>query len=312
MSTLRERAEEYLAMRRALGFSLTTFGQRLMSFVGYLEAKGSSVLTAELAVSWATDASRSTDEVTWSRRLMVVRIFARHLRAFDPATEIPPEDILPHHNRRVTPYLYTPAEISALMDATDGLRPPLRALTYRTLIGLLAATGMRTGEACALDRPDVDLDDGILTIRATKFQKYRRVPVHPTTVAALRHYAAGRDRLCRSVDTPAFLVSTRGTRLDRRNLKYTFHPLLEAANIRTLPDRRRPRLADLRHLFAVSTLLDRYRDGEDVQPRLPLLSTYLGHVDPKATYWYLTGTPELMVQVSARLDAAFGEPMGPP
>jgi integrase/recombinase XerD len=311
VSTIRERAEEYLAMRRALGFSLTTFGRRLMSFVGYLEARGSNVLTTELAVSWATETPRSTDEVTWSRRLMVVRSFARHLQALDPATEIPPEDILPHHYRRVTPYLYTSTEISALMNATDGLRPPLRALTYRTLIGLLATTGMRTGEACGLDRPDVDLDDGILTIRATKYQKYRRVPVHPSTVAVLRDYAAARDRLCRSVNTPAFLVSTRGTRLDRGNLKYTFHPLLEAANIRPLPGRRRPRLHDLRHTFAVSTLLDWYRDGEDVQPRLPLLSTYLGHVDPKATYWYLTGTPELLARVSARLDAAFGEPSGP-
>jgi integrase/recombinase XerD len=307
MSTVRERAEDYLAMRRALGFSLTTFGQRLMSFVGYLEARGSNVLTTELAVSWATETPRSTDEVTWSRRLMVVRTFARHLQALDPATEIPPEDILPHHYRRVTPYLYTPAEVAALMDATDRLRPLLRAITYRTLIGLLATTGMRTGEACGLDRPDVDLDNGILTIRGAKYQKYRRVPVHPTTVAALRDYAATRDRLCRNVNTPAFLVSTRGTRLDCRNLKYTFHPLLEAANIHPLPGRRRPRLHDLRHTFAVSTLVDWYRGGEDVQARLPLLSTYLGHVDPKATYWYLTGTPELLARVSARLDAAFEE-----
>jgi integrase len=194
------------------------------------------------------------------------------------------------------------------MDATDRLRPPLRALTYRTLIGLLAATGMRTGEACGLDRPDVDLDDGILTIRGTKYQKYRRVPVHPTTVAALRDYAAARDRLCSSVNTSAFLISTRGTRLDRGNLKYTFHPLLEAANIRPLPGRRRPRLHDFRHMFAVSTLLDWYRDDKDVQPRLPLLSTYLGHVDPEATYWYLTGSPELLALVSARLDATLAEP----
>jgi integrase/recombinase XerD len=208
MTTIRQHAEQYLAMRRALGFKLTTFGQRLLSFVSYLESRGQHVVTTEAAVAWAVDTPRGTDQVHWSRRLMVVRIFARHLAALDPAHEIPPEDILPHHYRRITPHLFTPDQITALLDATDALRPALRALTYRTLIGLLAVTGMRDGEAFQLDRADVDLDDGMLTIQDSKFGKSRQVPIHDTTVAALRRYAQRRDEICPTPKAPAFFVST--------------------------------------------------------------------------------------------------------
>jgi integrase/recombinase XerD len=305
VNTIRQHAEEYLAMRRALGFKLTTFGQKLLSFVGYLEQHGASVITTEAAVAWATATARSTDQVHWSRRLMVVRIFARHLAVLDPATEVPGADILPHHYRRITPHLYTPSEIAALLDAADALRPPLRALTYRTLIALLAVTGLRTGEACRLDRDDVDLDDRVLTVRDSKFGKSRQIPVHASTVAALREYDEARDRLCSAVRTPAFLISTRGTRLDEHNLPHTFAALVGSAGIHTPHRARRPRLHDLRHSFATATLLDWYRDGGDVPARLPLLTTYLGHADPKSTYWYLTGSPELLALAAARLEHAF-------
>lgn len=306
MSTIRQHAEQYLAMRRALGFKLTTFGQRLLSFVSYLEAQGHHVVTTEAALAWATGTLRSSDQVHWSRRLMVVRIFARHLAALDPATEIPAEDILPHHYRRITPHLFTPAEITALLDAADMLRPPLRALTYRTLIGLLMVSGLRTGEACRLDRADVDLDDGMLTIRDSKFGKSRLVPIHATTVTALHHYGQCRDELCPAPKTSAFLVSTRGTRLDP-NISKTFAVLVDAAGITAPRGQRPPRLHDLRHSFTTATLLDWYRDGVEVQARLPQLSTYLGHADPKSTYWYLTGAPELLALAAARLEHAFGD-----
>jgi len=306
MSTVRQHAERYLAMRRALGFKLTTFGQRLLSFVAYLEARGQNVLTTEAAVAWATGTPRSADQIHWSRRLMVVRIFARHLAALDPATEIPAEDILPRHYRRITPHLFTPTEITALLDAADALRPTLRALTYRTLIGLLMVSGLRTGEACRLDRPDVDLDEGLLTVRDSKFGKSRQVPLHATTVAALHHYGQCRDELCATPRTPGFFVSTRGTRLDP-NISKTFAVLVDAAGIIVPVGRRQPRLHDLRHSFTTATLLDWYRDGVDVQARLPQLSTYLGHADPKSTYWYLTGSPELLALAAARLEHAFGE-----
>lgn len=304
MSTVREHAEAYLAMRRRLGFKLTTFGQRLMRFVDWLEDHELTQVTTEAAVAWATHTPRSHDEVHWSRRLMVVRIFARHLAVLDPATQVPPADILARHYRRVTPHLYTAEQTTALMAAAGTLTPWWLAVNWRTLIGLLAVTGLRTGEACRLDRNDVDLVEGLLTVWDSKFGKSRQVPMHPSTTAALRGYARLRDRSGPEPRTVAFLVSTRGTRLDEHNLSKIFARLVQAANIPAAAGGRRPRLHDFRHSLATATLLEWYQQGADVTARIPLLSTYLGHADPKSTYWYLTGTPQLLALAAARLDHA--------
>jgi len=314
VSTIREHAEQYLAMRRALGFKLTTFGTRLLGFVAYLEARNLAVITTDAALGWAMTTPRSSDQVHWSRRIMVARIFARHMAVLDPATEIPPVDVLPHHYRRVTPHLFTDAQITALLDATSSLRPALRARTWHTLIGLLAVSGLRVGEACRLD--DTDLADdrdlaggvgagGLLTIRNSKHGKSRQVPIQASTVAALRDYQHDRDRVFPAPGTPALLVSTRGTRLDA-NITRTFAVLVRAVGITTPAGQRPPRLADFRHSFCTATLLDWYRDGADVQARMPGLSTFLGHADPKSTYWYLTGTPQLLALAAARLECMFG------
>jgi integrase/recombinase XerD len=306
MTALRQAAEEYLAMRRALGFKLTTQGRQLMSFIEFCEARGAERITTELALAWATQTSRgSSDEVYQSRRLMVVRIFARHLAALDPATEVPPEDMLPHHYRRIAPYLYSPGEITALMAAAGRLTPPLRAATWQTLIGLLAVTGMRQSEARHLDRDQVDLNAGVLTIADSKFGKARQLFLHPTAVAALRRYQRRRDRWCPAPADPSFFISTRGTRLNTHTITHAFAGLLDDAGIAAPPGRRRPRLHDLRHSFTVASLLDFYRDGGDVAARLPLLSTWLGHVDPKSTYWYLQAVPELLALAAGRLEQAF-------
>jgi integrase/recombinase XerD len=306
VSAIRQHAEDYLVMRRALGFKLTAFGQKLLSFVDYLDAHDMNVLTTDAALAWATATPRSSDEVHWSRRLMVVRVFARHLAVLDPATEIPPVDLLPNHYRRVTPHLYTPAEITALLHAAGALRPPLRALTWQTLIGLLAVTGLRTSEACRLDLTDVDLDAGVLTVRDSKFGKHRQVPIHASTVQALDTYRQARDRMF-TMASAAWFVSTRGTRLNEANLPATFAQLIAAAGIQAPAGQRRPRLHDLRHSLCMTILLGWYREGVDVQARLPWLSTYLGHVDPKSTYWYLTGSPELLGLAATRLEHAFGD-----
>lgn len=303
---IRARAEEYLAMRRALGFKLTTFGQKLDSFVDYLEAHDLNVISTEAALAWATATPRSTDQVHWARRMMVARIFARHMAVLDPATEVPPADVLPHHYRRITPHLYSPEQLDALLRAADGLHPPSRALTWRTFISLLAVTGLRTSEACRLDRGDLDFDDKLLTVRDGKYGKARQLPLHPSAVAALRDYLRKRDRLAGVLASPAVFVSGRGTRLDHQNIPRTFAGLVQVAGITVPAGQRRPRLHDFRHSLAVATLLDWYRDGGDVQARLPLLSTWLGHVDPKATYWYLTATPELLALAAERLEHAFG------
>ena len=303
MSALRARAEEYLAMRRVLGFRLTTQGRHLMSFVRFCEERSADHVTADLAVQWATQVTRgSGNEVYQARRLDVVRIFARHLQALDPATEVPPEDVLARRYLRIQPYLYSLQEIAALMTAAGALRPALRAATWRTLIGLLAVTGMRQGEACRLLRDDAGLKTGTLVIRDSKFGKSRLVFLHPTAVAALRSYERARDQAFPEPEAVTFLVNSRGRPLNGHNLPHTFAPLVVAAGLQVPPGQRAPRLHDLRHAFTVATLLDWYRDGGDVQARLPLLSTWLGHVDPKSTYWYLQAVPELLALAAERLE----------
>ena len=314
--SIREHAEQYLAMRRRLGFKLTVFGTRLLGFVSYLEAHDLTTITADAALAWATTTPRSYDEVHWSRRLMVARIFARHMAVLDPATEIPPVDVLPHHYRRVTPHLFTDAQITELMDAATTLRPALRAQTWQTLIGMLTVSGLRVGEACRLDDDDLEDDaasnsgdavgaGALLTIRDTKYGKSRQVPIHASTLAALRDYQQQRDRVFPTATTSALLVTIRGTRLDA-NVSKTFAELVRTVGITPLAGGRAPRLADFRHTFCTATLLAWYRDEQDVQARMPALSTFLGHADPKSTYWYLTSTPELLALAAARLEHAFG------
>ena len=212
----RPAAEEYLATRRALGFTLSTQGRLLLDFVAYCEQHAVATVTTDVALAWATGTARSRDRLWWARRLMVVRIFARHLQALDPATQVPPMDVLPHWYRRTTPYLYSAQQLSDLIQAADRLRPRLRGLTYAAVIGLLASCGLRIGEACSLDVDDVDLDEGVLTVRASKFGKSRIVPMHATTLAALRIYAGRRDLLCPAPTSAAFFLNSRGRRAGRR------------------------------------------------------------------------------------------------
>jgi len=298
MSGLRARAEEYLAMRRALGFKLETHGSRLMSFVRFCEDRGAAAVTTDLAVEWATTTARGSDhEAYQARRLDVVRIFARHLQPLDPATEVPPEDVLDRRQCRIPPYLYSPQEVTALMGAARTLRPAFRAVTWRTLIGLLAVTGMRQGEACRLRRGDVGLNAETIVIEDSKFGKSRMVFLHPTTAAALRAYSRARDEAFPEAEAPTFLVNSLGRPLDRHNTPKTFATLVTAAGIKAPPGQRAPRLHDLRHVFTVATLLDWYRDGGDVQARLPVLSTWLGHIDPKSTYWYYSDSRVIPIPV---------------
>jgi integrase len=307
MSTLRHALDDYLALRRSLGYKLERAGRLLADFVGYLETAGADTITIDAALAWATRPS-DADPSWWARRLSVVRVFASHLHAIDPVHEVPPAGLLPAGNHRATPYLYANADIVGLMAAARGLRSALRAATFETLVGLLAVTGVRIGEALRLDRGDVDMDEGVLQIRDTKFGKSREIPLHTSTVGALAVYARRRNRLCPRPIDPAFFVSTVGTRLLYCNVHATWLNLVRRAGLGPRSASCRPRPHDLRHSFAVRTLLDWYQGGVDVQARMPALSTYLGHVHPANTYWYLSGAPELLNIVAARLDAQSGEP----
>lgn len=294
--------DDYLRTRRAMGYKLDQDGRLLHQFAAYLHGVGTEHLTIADALAWATEPGDAA--AAWrAGRLSIVRGFARYLIALDPATEIPPVGLLVEPSHRVVPYIYSDDDIARIIEAAGRLTPEHRADTYQTLIGLIAVTGLRVGEIVRLDQDDVDLDDGILTIRNTKFGKSRQVPVHPTTTEALHAYAARRDDRRPRPKSPSFFTSSIGTRLLRDNISTVFPRLVQAAGLTGLPGRRPPRAHDLRHTFAVRSVIDWYRNGEDVHQRLPLLSTYLGHVDPANTYWYLSAVPELIALVADRLEA---------
>jgi len=305
MSHLSSHIEDYLAMRRALGFKLAKEGRLLRDFAAFAEAAGAGTVTTDLAVAWSV-MPRNASPVRAAQRRTMVRGFARYLQAADPATQVPPVGVRPARARRVTPCIYPDAEVAALMTAARMLRNPLKAATFATLIGLLAVTGMRGSEAMALDRGDLDTTAGLLTVRATKFRKSRQLPVQVTTLEALAGYQAVRDRLCPAPATASLLVSATGARLCQATGQPAFRRLLRQAGIGQGPPRPRATIHGLRHSVAVNTLLGWYRDGQDVPARMPSLSTWLGHVAPAATYWYLTGTPELLALAAGRLEAATG------
>lgn len=294
MTSWRKAVEDYVGLRRSLGFKLLEAKVRLTQFASFLEQRRAASITIPLAMEWAQQ-NKTARPAEWARRLTFVRGFARHWSAHDSQTEVPPCGLLPHRPERAHPYLYSNDEIRKLLQAarqlpsTHGLRGP----TYHCLLGLLAVAGLRISEARNLQTEDVDLQEGILTIRGTKFGKSRLVPIHPSTRTALANYASRRDRFL--VRRPAtFFVSGRGTRLDGGEIRRTFYSLSRQIGLRGATDSHGPRLHDFRHRFAVETLIQWYRSGQDVERRLPVLSTYLGHVHVADTYWYLSACPELM------------------
>ena len=306
MSELRTALQDYLRIRRQLGFELERDGRQLEKFVSFLELAGARHITTELALAWAKLPVEATPH-RWRQRVGIVRGFARYLATIDPHSEVPSKDLLPARRHRVAPYLYSQAEIEALMGAARMLTPPLRAATFETLIGLMATSGLRLGEALGLDRADVDLDDGALHVRAAKQSKQREVPLHHTTTEALREYARARDRHRPKPTTHALFVSKQGQRLTDSAVHSTFPILIRQVGLEGAGERVRPRPHDLRHTFAMRTLLEWHRVGVEVDRQLPLLSTYLGHVHPEDTYWYLQAAPELLGLVGQRLDDLFGE-----
>jgi integrase/recombinase XerD len=300
MSALRKACDEYLALRRAMGFKLDRPGRMLPDLIAHLEATGQATITTRAALEWAMRPAGHPQEC--AVRLSVARGFARYLRALDGISEVPPADLLPSCRRRLAPHLYSGEDIAALMAATATIHSPFRAATHRTLIGLLAVTGMRIGEAIALDRDDVDLAAGLVTVRAGKWGAARELPLHDTTLRALDEYRQLRDGRWPHPKAPAFFVSMRGTRLLSGHIREAFRDLRQHAGLTAVPGGRLPRIHDLRHGFAVATLVDWYRTDADVAALLPRLSGYLGHAAPEATYYYLQATPDLLALAAERLE----------
>ena len=301
MNALYEQADEYLMIRRALGFKLRGHDRLLHDFVAFLDLNDGPTITSALALRWATQPV-GLQQVRWAQRLSAVRGFARHAHALDQSVEVPPVDLLPCRRQRPVPYLYTSADLARLVSACAPIQPAFRASTYETFFGLLASTGMRVGEAIHLDTNDVDLTNGVIEINDAKFRKHRRLPLHSSTVAALARYRTARNERYPNPKAPAFFVSTRGTRLQDVNVHEVFRALVDSISLPTQPGAGTPMVHGMRHSFAVATLRNWYRSGVDVNGKLPVLSAYLGHADPSSTYWYLQACPELLGLAAARLE----------
>ena len=303
MNPLVKAVRDYLALRRGLGFKLVRHEAGLREFVSFLTRKRQSRITVALALEWATQhAAQQPSE--WAARLSIVRGFARQWSTTDPSTEIPPPGLLPYRPRRAQPYFYSDEEIRQLLEAAK-TRPsidPLRCRTYHCLFGLLAVTGLRLGEAMNLRSDDVDWSEGMLTIRGAKFGKSRLVPLHASTCKVLADYVKRRGKIFAGREMVHFFVNKNGNRLDKGEVHRTFYALSRQIGLRAADASRGPRLHDFRHHFAVQTLLRWYRTGEDPERRLPILSTYVGHAHVTDTYWYLTGTPELLGAAGERLE----------
>jgi integrase len=307
MSTLRQAVQDYIEMRRGLGFKLRETERGLIDFATFLEANDTPHITMELALAWAQRPSHAQPS-HWARRLGYVRVFARHRAAADPRTQIPPDGLLPFRPKRARPYLYSKEDIQRLLSAALELpcrytRCKLRPWTYYCLFGLLSVSGLRLGEARNLKLSDIDFDAAVLTIRGTKFGKSRLVPMHASTCAVLQDYITRRRQYCAAqAASPYLFTSQLGNRLDVGDIHRTFYALSRQIGLRGATDSHGPRLHDMRHVFATNTLVHWYEAEQDPERLLPILSTYLGHVHVTDTQWYLTGSPELMKEAMRRLE----------
>lgn len=302
MTVLEQHLDEYLQLRRTLGHKLAEAHRLLPRFVTYLDDHDVKFVTVEAALAWSLAPAAPVGSVVPAHRMMVVRGFARYLSGIDSRTEVPPAGTIRQPQRWRRPFIYTDDDVLAMIEHARATIPqPLRAATYQTLIGLLATTGMRVGEALRLDRGDLDRSEGVLLVRESKFGKSRLLPLQASTVDALEHYDHTRQRLLPEPCTESFLVSLRGTRVIYETVWPVHRKLCEHAGVGA-SSTVTPRIHDHRHSFAVKTLLGWYQNGVDVPSRIGWLATYLGHREPRYTYNYLSAAPDLLAHAARLLD----------
>lgn len=298
MISLTTRLENYLAIRRSLGYDLSFQERVLRRFTGFADARGADYVTVNLFFSWKEHFG-SANQHTWSHRLSMVRVFATWLQSVDPRNEVPPASLIPVKLRRAQPYIYTGSEIEKIVTEAAKLPSPygLRSWTFSTLFGLIAVTGLRISEAIGLDDVDVDLDEAVLRVRSAKNRPVRLLPISPSTASRLRSYRAERNRILYSGGSAFFLLE-QGRRLTDCCVRYNFARVCQRIGLRGRQrfhkHGRGPRIHDLRHTFAVRTIIDWYQKGLDPDREMIKLSTYLGHAKPKNTYWYVEAVPELL------------------
>ena len=303
MIGLRASLQDYLALRCGLGFKLEAVTSGLLKFVQFMEDRHASHITIQLSLEWAQQPT-TAQPAHWAKRLSFVRGFAQYRAAIDNLTEVPPPGLLPHRPKRIAPYIYSNREIGLLLAAALKLPSAggLKRWIYYVLLGLLSVTGLRIGEALRMKLDDVDLNAGVLTVRDSKFGKSRLIPIHRSTQKVLANYLRRRRRFLAERSSVHLFISGTGNRLDSGDVHRTFCALSRQIGLREPCASHGPRLHDFRHRFAIETLLQWYRSGEDAESRLPALSTYLGHASVRDTYWYLSACPELMELAAKRVD----------
>jgi integrase/recombinase XerD len=303
--------DRYLSVRRSLGYDLRTEERRLRRFARFADQEGAPHIDTALFLRWDASLPAATTS-TRSARLSAVRLFAQWLSSIDPAHEVPPRGLLPDRSQRPRPHIYSEAEIASIIAAAKALPSiyGLRGLTYSTLFGLIAVTGLRISEAVALDHDDLDVENGVVRVRRGKLGKERLLPLDSTVVAQLVGYSAERDRLLGSAPD-AFFVTCKGTRLTDCSARYNFAHACQQIGLRAhqhyCRHGRGPRIHDLRHTFAVRTMINWLRTGKDPAREMIRLTTYLGHTDPDNTFWYLEAVPELLDLAMARATSNDGE-----
>jgi integrase/recombinase XerD len=306
MSTLSKELDRYLTIRRSLGYDLGTAERILRRFIAFAENEGTDIISTDLFLRWR-EAFGHANRQTWSRRLGMVRLFAQWLHSIDQKHEVPPQALIPDRYRRSRPYIYSDEEIRRIVEAATELPSinGIRALTCSTLFGLIAVTGLRVSEAISLDVADVDLEAGLITLRRGKLGKERLLPVSDSTTARLVAYARERDRLLGAPPEP-FFVSDHGERITDCGARYNFAAVCQSIGLRPPEKFNRhghgPRIHDLRHTFAVRTLVNWYRTGKNPAEEMIKLTTYLGHACPSHTYWYIEAVPELLDLASRRVE----------
>lgn len=295
--------EDYLSMRRQMGFALKIQGYQLLRFGRFADDNGHcGPITMDLAVQLAR--SNALRPITWASRIEVLRPFAKYRAQFDPTTEIPPPRLFGLGRRRLVPHIYSTQEVQSLLDAAAQLPPAggLRPATYETLFGLLAATGLRISEALRLTLEDVDLEAGIITVRETKYCKSRLVPLHLTTTEALQRYARLRNVKIPAPSSDDFFLSDGGRRMLQDTVQHRFRRLCDQLHWRSRGGHPAPRIHDLRHSFITHCILRWYQQGINLDKEILALSTYVGHAEVTYTYWYVTGVPELMAIATRRFE----------
>ncbi len=307
MIKLKTAVDKYIQLRQSLGYKLRCEKYILYDFVRYMKKEKTDVITIDHAITWAKS-RKNAKKARWSCRLSAVRCFSKYYKIIKSESQIIPDKILSFKYERKAPYIYTDKDVINILNACNSLYPknPIGKYTYKTLLGLISVTGMRISEAIALQEDDINFKDKYITVNKSKFNKSRIIPVSDSVIKELKKYQKKRDNYLPEIKKSSFFISVKGGRPYYSTVQKDFRKIIDSAGLNPKVGGRRQRIHDFRHTLAVRVLLMWYRNGDNVSQKMPILSTYLGHVEPRDTYWYLSAVPELMKLTSQKLEIYLG------